>query len=247
MKVNNYKDISINKRIAMIAASELIGYQSCFVGIGIPSDAACLAKLSVEPNLNLIYESGAIGAFPQTKSYSTGSPSIAHGSDMITDSFSVFSELQAGRIDVGLLSAAQIDKFGNLNSTVIGSYDEPKVRMVGSGGAHDIACLVPNLFILMPHEPRRFVNDVDFITSPGSGSEIDKLRDKYKLGRGPSMLITDRAKFKMSPDGWYLHSILQDFSYQDAIEGLPWELKKPSNNPIIVDSKIIDSIDTINL
>ena len=90
-------------------------------------------------------------------------------------------------------------------------------------------------------------NDVDFITSPGSGSEIDQLRDKYKLGSGPSMLITDRAKFKMSPDGWYLHSILQDFSYEDAIEGLPWELKKPSNNPIIVDSKIIDSIDTINL
>ena len=246
MTQNNYKDITINKRIAMIAASELVGYRSCFVGIDIPSDAACLAKITVEKNLNLIYESGAIGAFPHTKSYSTGSPSIAHGAEMITDSLSVFSELQAGRIEVGLLSAAQIDKYGNLNSTVIGSYDNPKVRMVGSGGAHDIACLIPNLFTLMPHEPRRFVDKVDFVTSPGSGLELDKLRSKYKLGRGPSLLITDRAKFKMSVDGWYLHSILKDFSYEDAIEGLPWNLKPPASEPIIINQDIISSLDAIN-
>ena len=89
MKID-YREYSPNQRIATIARSELVGYKSCFVGIGIPSDAACLAKLSVEPELNLIYESGAIGALPLSKSYSTGSPSIAHGADMITDSSPCF-------------------------------------------------------------------------------------------------------------------------------------------------------------
>ncbi len=244
MKVN-YREITPDKRIAMIAAMELKGYGSCFVGIGIPSDTACLAKDTIEPNINLIYESGAIGAMPKTKSYSTGSPSIAHGSDMITDSFSVFSDLQAGRIDVGLLSAAQIDIYGNLNSTVIGDYRTPKVRMVGSGGAHDIACLIPNLIILMPHDSRRFVEKVDFITSPGSGSAFDKLRKKYQLGRGPSILITDKAKFVMSPSGWKLDSVLNDFTYEEAVEGIPWKLTE-NNNKIKIDQNILDKVDSIS-
>jgi len=244
MKVN-HREINPDKRIAMIAAMELKGYRSCFVGIGIPSDTACLAKDTIEPNINLIYESGAIGAMPKTKSYSTGSPSIANGSDMITDSFSVFSDLQAGRIDVGLLSAAQIDIFGNLNSTVIGGYQNPKVRMVGSGGAHDIACLIPNLIILMPHDPRRFVEKVDFITSPGSGAAFDKLRVKYQLGKGPSILITDKAKFVMSPSGWNLDSILDDFTYEEAIEGIPWKLSV-NNKRIKIDQDILSKVDSIS-
>ena len=241
----NYREITPDKRIAMIAAMELKGYVSCFVGIGIPSDTACLAKDTIEPNINLIYESGAIGAMPKTKSYSTGSPSRAHRSDMITDSFSVFSDLQAGRIDVGLLSAAQIDIYGNLNSTVIGDYQTPKIRMVGSGGAHDIACLIPNLIILMPHDSRRFVKKVDFITSPGSGSEFDKLRKKYHLGRGPSILITDKAKFVMSPSGWKLDSVLNDFTYEEAIEGIPWKLAA-NKNTIKIDQNILNKVDSIS-
>ncbi len=242
----DFRELSPNHRIATIAASELIGYKSCFVGIGIPSDTACLAKLSVEPALNLIYESGAIGALPLSKSYSTGSPSIADGADMITDSLSVFSDLQAGRIDVGLLSAAQIDKFGNLNSTVIGDYHDPKIRMVGSGGAHDIACLIPNLIILMPHDPRRFVEKVDFATSPGSGKELSIYREQHNLAGGPSVLITDKAKFIMSEEGWILHSILNDFTFPEAIEGLPWSLASPISKPIEVHSSIIPALKQIN-
>tara|TARA_Y100000590_G_scaffold452259_1_gene595113 strand:+ start:96976 stop:97716 length:741 start_codon:yes stop_codon:yes gene_type:complete len=240
--VQDYRKLSASKRIALIAASELKGYTSCFVGIGIPSDAACLAKLTVERNLNLIYESGVIGTLPLSKSYSTGSPSIANNADMITDSLAVFSELQACRIDVGLLSAAQIDKYGNLNSTTIGSYEDPKIRMVGSGGAHDIASLIPNLIILMPHDPRRFTENVDFITSPGSGIELMEQRRKYDLGKGPSILITDRAKFIMSDQGWCLDSVLSGFTHEEAVEDLCWDLKQTEKEDITIDESVLKSL-----
>ena len=160
-------DLPASARLALAAAMELQDGEVCFVGIGNPSDAALLAKHSHAPDMTLIYESGVIGSDPKEPPLSTGSPSVADGAMMISDGLGVFAELQAGRIDVGLLSAAQVDPFGNLNSTVIGDYANPKIRMVGSGGAHDIACLAKRLVILMPHDPRRFVEKVDFITSPG--------------------------------------------------------------------------------
>ncbi|MBT4203083.1 CoA-transferase subunit beta [Hyphomicrobiales bacterium] len=240
--MNDCRTLSQNARIAVLAARDLQDEKSCFVGIGIPSDAACLAKLSHAPNLSMIYESGVIGTLPYSPAMSTGSPSIAYNSDMITDSFTVFGELQAGRIDIGLLSAAQVDAFGNLNSTVIGPYENPKIRMVGSGGAHDIACLVPELIILMPHDSRRFVNDVDFITSPGANKEFAETRLKNKLGSGPVSLITDRARFYMSKDGWKLDAPLAGYSYDEATEDLPWDVGKGINNSITISDDLFNAI-----
>ena len=132
-----------NEMMTVAAARRLPDGAVCFVGIGLPSTAANLARLTHAPNVVLIYESGAIDANPAIPPLSTGSPCIPDSSVMIGDCLDVFGDLQAGRIDVGLLSAAQVDKYGNLNSTVIGDYRKPKLRMVGSGGAHDIETLAP--------------------------------------------------------------------------------------------------------
>ena len=209
-------------RLALAAALELQDGEVCFVGIGNPSDAALLAKHTHAPDMSLIYESGVIGSDPKDPPLSTGSPSVADGAMMITDGLAVFAELQAGRIDVGLLSAAQVDPWGNLNSTVIGDYHKPKIRMVGSGGAHDIACLVQRLVILMPHDPRRFVDRVDFITSPG----CDAVRANLNLPPGPVSLITERAQFSFESGIAQLAATMPGFSEAEAVEGLSWNVEK---------------------
>ncbi|HAA92740.1 MAG TPA: 3-oxoadipate--succinyl-CoA transferase subunit B [Rhodospirillaceae bacterium] len=219
-------DLPAAAGLALAAARELVDGEVCFVGIGNPSDAALLAKHSHAPDMTIIYESGVIGSDPTSKPpLSTGSPSVAEGAMMITDGLSVFAELQAGRIDVGLLSAAQVDPLGNLNSTVIGDYHEPKIRMVGSGGAHDIACLARRLVILMPHDPRRFVEKVDFITSPGR----DAARAELNLPPGPVSLITERARFSFENGTATLAATMPGFSEEDALEGLSWRVEKAAD------------------
>jgi glutaconate CoA-transferase, subunit B len=214
-------DLPAAARLALAAALELQDGEVCFVGIGNPSDAALLAKHTHAPDMSLIYESGVIGSDPKDPPLSTGSPSVADGAMMITDGLAVFAELQAGRIDVGLLSAAQVDPWGNLNSTVIGDYHNPKIRMVGSGGAHDIACLAQRLVILMPHDPRRFVEKVDFITSPGR----DAARAGLNLPPGPVSLITERARFSFESGVAQLAATMPGFTEAEAIEGIPWDIK----------------------
>lgn len=219
-------DLPAAAGLALAAARELVDAEVCFVGIGNPSDAALLAKHSHAPDMTLIYESGVIGSDPTSKPpLSTGSPSVAEGAAMITDGLAVFAELQAGRIDVGLLSAAQVDPLGNLNSTVIGPYDNPKIRMVGSGGAHDIACLANRLVILMPHDPRRFVDEVDFVTSPG----LSDARPGLSLPPGPVSLITERARFSFECGTVALAATMPGYSEEDAVEGLSWDVEKTAD------------------
>ncbi|MEQ8194917.1 MAG: CoA-transferase [Rhodospirillales bacterium] len=211
--------------LALAGALELADHDVCFVGIGNPSDAALLAKHTHAPDMTLIYESGVIGSDPKTPPLSTGSPSVSDGAMMIADGLSVFAELQAGRIDVGLLSAAQVDRFGNLNSTVIGDYQAPKLRMVGSGGAHDIACLAKRIVILMPHDPRRFVERVDFSTSPG----VSDQRNSLRLGGGPSALITERARFTFETGTARLAAVMPGFDETQALEGIPWNVARTAD------------------
>ncbi|MBT3766356.1 MAG: CoA-transferase subunit beta [Rhodospirillaceae bacterium] len=217
-------------QLAFAGARELSSDDACFVGIGIPSDAAVLAKHTHAPDMSLIFESGVIGSDPLTPPLSTGSPSVAEGALMITDGLTVFGELQAGRIDVGLLSAAQVDQRGNLNSTAIGSYSSPKLRMVGSGGAHDIACLVGRVIILMPHDPRRFVDNVDFVTSPGTDAEA---RKSLKLGGGPSALVTERARFSFETGLAQLSTVMPGYSEEDALDGISWPVERSENFKVL--------------
>ncbi|GAB4065237.1 hypothetical protein KHC28_02310 [Ancylobacter sonchi] len=210
-----------SRNLALAASLELSDDETCFVGIGLPSLAAMLAKRTHAPRAHLIFESGAIGADPRVPPLSTGSPCIAENAAMLGDCLDVFGELQAGRIDLGLLSAAQVDRFGNLNSTVIGDYEAPRLRLVGSGGAHDIASLANRFVILMPHEPRRLVPKVDFVTSPGHLLVGDE-RAAAGLRGGPSALITGRGRFSFRCGEMALVEVFAPFSVDEALEGLTW-------------------------
>jgi glutaconate CoA-transferase subunit B len=158
--------------MAVEAARRIEDGTVCFVGIGLPSTAANLARRTHAPNSVLIYESGTIGAKPDVLPLSIGDGELAETADAVVSVPEMFSFwLQGERIDVGFLGAAQIDRHGNLNSTVIGNYERPKVRLPGGGGAPEIATGVRDVFVMLRHTPRAFVQKLDFTTSVG-----DKVR-----------------------------------------------------------------------
>src|SRR5512132_4325387 len=160
--------VSADDIITVVAARALRDRAVCFVGIGLPSLAANLARRLHAPDIVLVYESGAIGAKPTTPPLSIGDGELAETADAVVSVPEMFAYwLQAGRIDVGFLGAAQIDRHGNLNSTVIGDYDRPKVRLPGGGGAPEIATCVADVFVMLRQTPRAFVEQLDFKTSTG--------------------------------------------------------------------------------
>ena len=164
----------------------------CFVGIGLPSTAANLARATHAPDLVLIYESGTIGAKPGRLPLSIGDAELAETADTVVSVPEIFNYwLQAGRIDVGFLSAAQLDRYANLNSTVIGPYDHPRVRLPGAGGAPEIAASCREVIIVIRQSLRTFVERLDFVTSVGYlHGRGDRERCGLR-GRGPSLVITD--------------------------------------------------------
>jgi glutaconate CoA-transferase, subunit B len=154
---------------AVEAARRIDDGTVCFVGIGLPSTAANLARRTHAPNSVLIYESGTIGAKPDVLPLSIGDGELAETADAVVSVPEMFAYwLQGERIDVGFLGAAQIDRHGNLNSTVIGDYERPKVRLPGGGGAPEIAAGVRDVFVMLRHTPRAFVEELDFTTSVGA-------------------------------------------------------------------------------
>jgi glutaconate CoA-transferase subunit B len=157
-----------DEMMAVAAARLLRDGMVCFVGIGLPSQAANLARRTSAPGLVLVYESGTIGAKPTQLPLSIGDGELAETADAVVSVPEIFAYwLQAGRIDVGFLGAAQIDRQGNLNSTVIGPYDTPKVRLPGAGGAPEIATAAKEVFVMLRQSPRTFVSELDFRTTPG--------------------------------------------------------------------------------
>jgi glutaconate CoA-transferase, subunit B len=162
-----------DEMMAVAAARRLTDDNVCFVGIGLPSLAANLARRTHAPGCVLIYESGTIGAKPVELPLSIGDGELADTADAVVSVPEIFGYwLQSGRIDVGFLGAAQIDRYGNLNSTVIGAYDHPKVRLPGGGGAPEIALGVRDVFVLLRHSLRAFVDPLDFTTSVGDNLRV---------------------------------------------------------------------------
>ena len=154
--------------MTVIAARMLRNESICFVGIGIPSTSANLARLTHAPDIVLIYESGPIGTKPHVLPLSIGDGELAETADTVVSTPEIFSYwLQGGWVDVGFLGAAQVDKYANLNSTVIGDYNSPKVRLPGAGGAPEIAALAKQTLIIIGHDKGKLVDRVDFVTSPG--------------------------------------------------------------------------------
>src|SRR5579859_2071449 len=178
--------------MAVRAAKELRDGDVVFVGIGLPNLACNLARATHAPNLVLIYESGAVGAVPDRLPVSIGDPALVTDSLAVASMADIFQlYLQGGRIQVGFLGGAQVDRFGNLNSTVIGPYDKPKVRLPGSGGACEIAIHAERVVVVAPLTARSFPAAVDFITSPGQAGKYGTRRELGLPGRGPQRIVTD--------------------------------------------------------
>lgn len=211
-----------------VAARELKDGDSVLVGVGIPNLAANLAKKLQAPRLNMVYESGAVGSNPTRMPLSIGDPCLVTGAKSICSMYEQFAYyLQGGRIDVGFLGGAQIDKFGNINSTVIGPYKTPKVRLPGSGGACDIASNVKKIIVITPHEKRRFVEKVDFKTSPGFVDGKENWKGLKLQGGGPYAVITDLCtlKFDDATGEMMLASLHPGVTVEKVQENTPWKLK----------------------
>jgi glutaconate CoA-transferase, subunit B len=193
--------IDPEEMMTVVAARALEDETVCFVGIGLPSTAANLARLTHAPRTVLVYESGTIGSKPPTLPLSIGDGELAETADAVVPVPEIFSYwLQGGRVDVGFLGAAQIDRFGNLNSTVIGDYDAPKVRLPGGGGAPEIAALAKEVIVIIRQSERTFVEHLHFRSSVGYGSGPGD-RERLGLpGRGPTTVITDLGVLRPDPE-----------------------------------------------
>jgi len=189
-----------SEMMAVAAARALADGLVCFVGIGIPSLAANLARQLTAPHLVLVYESGAIGAKPTRLPLSIGDGELAETADVVVSVPEMFTYwLQAGRIDVGFLGAAQFDRFANLNSTVLGSYDSPTVRLPGAGGAPEIAGACREVVVVIPQSQRTFVDRLDFRTTVGFGDGPGDRKRLGLTGAGPSLVVTDLGLLRPDP------------------------------------------------
>ncbi len=200
----------------------------CFVGIGLPSAAANLARATHAPDVVLIYESGTIGAKPDVLPLSIGDGELAESADSVVSTPEIFRYwLQGGRVDVGFLGAAQLDRFGNINTTVIGNYNAPKTRLPGAGGAPEITACAGEVFIILRQSPRAFVDKLAFITSAGYADGGNWRADKSLPGKGPTVVISDIGIMRPHPESREL--VMTDlhpgFTMADAEAATGWPLQ----------------------
>jgi len=191
MSETTYTD---SEMMVAVAARVLKGARTVFVGVGLPNIACNLARYTVAPDLELIYESGVYGARPERLPLSIGDPTLVSGAVSVVSMADLFGlYLQRGLVEIALLGGAQIDRYGNLNTTVIGDYKKPKTRLPGSGGACEIAINAQRTFMIMRLKRRAFVDKLDFLTSPGHLSGGDSRARLGLPGGGPELVITDKA------------------------------------------------------
>ncbi|SHN34629.1 glutaconate CoA-transferase subunit B [Cryptosporangium aurantiacum] len=217
-----------DEMMTVAAAGTLGDGAVCFVGIGLPSTAANLARRLHAPSLVLIYEAGAVGAKPDRLPLSIGDGILGETADAVVSVPEIFNYwLQPGRIDVGFLGAAQIDKFGNINTTVVGEYGDPKVRLPGAGGAPEIAASAREVLVIVRQNKRAFVEKVDFITSVGYGDGAG-FRERLGLpGKGPVKVITDLGILEPDPSTreLTLTAIHPGVTLDQVREATGWDLR----------------------
>ncbi|HKX75946.1 MAG TPA: CoA-transferase [Acidimicrobiia bacterium] len=220
------QDYTTDEMMSVTASRYLQNGQVCFVGIGLPSEAANLARLTHAPGVVLIYESGTIGTTPDILPLSIGDGELAEHAQLVVSVPEIFAYwLQPGRVDIGFLTAAQIDRFANLNSTVIGDYLHPTVRLPGAGGAPEIASLAREVIVMLRHSRRAFVPAVDFITSVGFGR--DGSGRAGHPGRGPTVVISDLGVLQPDPISHELTlvSTHPGVEAEEVQEATGWDLK----------------------
>ena len=198
-----------------------------FVGVGLPNLACNLARRTHAPNLLLIYEAGVIGAQPARLPLSIGDPTLVSGSLAVCSMYDIFAfYLQRGNVDVGFLGGAQIDRFANINATVIGDYDHPKVRLPGSGGSMEIAAWANRCYIITPHQKRRFPEKVDFRTSAGFLDGRVQREAANLRGSGPLAVVTDLGVMEPDDTGELILTALHPGATQkEAQMNTGWDLR----------------------
>lgn len=198
-----------------------------FVGVGLPNLACNLAMRTHAPSLLMIYEAGVIGAQPARLPLSIGDPTLVSGALSVCSMYDIFTlYLQRGNIDVGFMGGAQIDRFGNINATVIGEYQQPKVRLPGSGGSMEIAAWANRCYIMTPHQKRRFPEKVDFRTSAGFLNGRSE-RDSAQLrGGGPQAVVTNLGILEPDQNGELtLTALHPGVDIEEARQNTGWDLK----------------------
>jgi len=230
-------EVSASERMVVRASEELQNGDVVFVGIGLPNVACNLARSLHAPDLFMIYESGAVGTVPDRLPVSIGDPTLVTGSLAIVSQIDIFQNyLQGGLIQVGFLGGAQIDRFGNLNTTVIGAYDNPKVRLPGSGGACEIALHSQKLLIMMRMSPKSFVEKVDFVTSPGhKHHSLRGMRSGYErdsmnwINKGPARVVTDLGVFDFQEGEMVLTEIFEGVTLDQVQAQCGWKVRSASS------------------
>lgn len=220
---------SASEMMIAVAARMLKGARTVFVGVGLPNIACNLARITVAPDMEMIYESGVYGARPERLPLSIGDPTLVSGAVSVVSMADLFGlYLQRGLVEIALLGGAQIDKYGNLNSSVIGDYAKPKTRLPGSGGACEIATNAQRTFMIMRLKRRAFVEKLDFITSPGHLSGGDSRSRLGLPGKGPEIVITDRAilNFDNADREMQLSALYPGVSENDVRAETGWDLRR---------------------
>ena len=217
-----------DEMMTVTAARSLRDGMTCFVGIGLPSEAANLARATHAPDLVLIYESGTIGSKPGQVPLSIGDGILAETADSVVSVPEIFNYwLQPGRIDMGFLGAAQLDRYGNINTTVIGpSYDSPAVRLPGAGGAPEIAAACKEVAVVLRQSRRTFAERLDFVTSVGFGAGPETRRRLGLTGGGPRLVITDLGVLRPDPGTMelVLTGIYPGVSPEQVRDNTGWDL-----------------------
>jgi glutaconate CoA-transferase subunit B len=211
-----------------VAARVLEGARTVFVGVGLPNIACNLARHTVAPDMELIYESGVYGAQPERLPLSIGDPTLVSGAISVVSMADLFGlYLQRGLVEIALLGGAQIDRYGNLNSTVIGDYARPKTRLPGSGGACEIATNAQRTFMIMRLKRRAFVEKLDFITSPGHLTGGDSRARLGLPGAGPELVITDKGilNFANPEREMQLSALYPGITAKDVQAEVGWPLR----------------------
>ena len=198
-----------------------------FVGVGLPNLACNLAQRTHAPNLRMIYEAGVIGARPSRLPLSIGDPTLVSGATAVCSMYDIFTlYLQRGNVDVGFLGGAQIDRFGNINATVIGDYQHPKTRLPGSGGSMEIAAWANRCYIITPHQKRRFPEKVDYCTSAGFLNGRAQRQAAGVRGGGPQAVVTDIGILTPDENGEMILSALHPGrTVEQAQANTGWALK----------------------
>ena len=217
-----------DEMMSVAAARAMKNVTACFVGIGLPSQGANLARRVHAKDLVLVYEAGAIGAKPPRLPLSIGDGILGETADYIAAVPEIFNYwVQPGRIDVGFLGAAQIDRFANINTTVVGDYAHPKVRLPGAGGAPEIAASCGEVIVIVRQSKRAFVEKVDFVTSVGHGDGPGSRERLGLKGKGPTRVITDLGILEPDPESreLVLTHVHEGVTIEQAEQATGWDLK----------------------